>query len=141
MQRLGEEVRDCVSEMIGQNQEYLDELHELAETTLINLLATADTVRVKAAREVPGGSRERVTRTSRYIIVHSENGRIARIHSTNRGCHWAGVEVKQCKATDEITSDMYNRRCKFCWPSHIREPQIQEGSETRESDSSSEESE
>ena len=130
-----------VSKLIGLNQEYLNDLHELEETALVNLLATADTVRVRAAREVPGGSREKVTRSSKYLITYSENGRIARLHSTSRGCYWAGVEVRHCKAIDEVTSDMYNRRCKFCWPALITEPKIQEGSETGESDSSSEESE
>ena len=88
-----------------------------AESQPVSLLVQADAAKVQSiAGKAMGKTRNKVIREGRFIITYSRNGKVARLHSTRKKCYWAGVEVKDCKVVDEVTADMYNRRCKFCWP-------------------------
>ena len=91
--------------------------NEAAESQPISLLIQADAAKVQSiAGKATGKVRNRVVREGRFLITYSKNGRVSRLHSTDKKCYWAGVEVKDCKVVDEVSEDMYNRRCKFCWP-------------------------
>jgi hypothetical protein len=91
--------------------------NEAAESQPISLLIQADAAKVQSiAGKATGKIRNRVAREGRFLITYSKNGRVSRLHSTEKKCYWAGVEVKDCRVVDEISEDMYNRRCKFCWP-------------------------
>jgi hypothetical protein len=109
-----------------------------AESQPVSLLVRADSIQVQSiADKATGRPRSKVAREGHFLITYSKNRKVARLHRTGKGCYWAGVEVKDCKVTDEITADMYNRRCKFCWPELLPRTKTP-NSEDEETESSSE---
>ena len=114
-----------------------------SESAPLQLLANASSATVKSLSSGPCDAskpRERVVRKERFLITYSRNRKISRLHSTERGCYWAGIEVRDFWLGDVVDETLYNRRCKFCWPTLLRkevESVEEEGSGS--SDSSGEE--
>ena len=57
-----------------------------------------------------------VKRASLFMITHNASKTVARLHKVANGCRWAKLEMRDVKLTDDPLPDMYNRRCKFCFP-------------------------
>ena len=60
--------------------------------------------------------RARVERQARFLVTYSRKGKIARLHLIQGGCFWAHREILDSQMFEDIDETMYNRRCKFCFP-------------------------
>ena len=111
-----------------------------AESASLSLLAAASSARVKSFDPCPiekGVQRVKVSRKERFLITYSRNRRISRLHSTEKGCYWAGIEVRDFWIGDVVDETLYNRRCKFCWPSLLGKIKLQDHEEDSSSSSDS----
>jgi hypothetical protein len=109
-----------------------------SESAPLQLLANASCAVVKPLSSNPSDnskSRVKVVRQERYLITYSSNRRISRLHSTEKGCYWAGIAVRDFWLGDVVDETLYNRRCKFCWPTLLRKEFVEE--EVSESSDSS----
>ena len=87
--------------------------------------------------------RGRVPRGKKFVITYSKGRKTSRLHSTEKNCFWAIASVKDSEAFDYVSEDMYDYRCKFCWPELCKKAVDSEVDEVVDTgtDSSSEESE
>ena len=52
-----------------------------------------------------------------YLIVYSNNRKFARLHRLDDYCcPWTRTQVKDCAEVFQVKADMYDARCKICWP-------------------------
>jgi hypothetical protein len=108
-----------------------------AESAPISLLALASLAKIKPLHDNSsntGKAREKVCRQERFLITYSRNRKISRLHSTERGCYWAGVEVRDFWLGNEVDESMYNRRCKFCWPELLKKEECGSSSDEEDED-------
>jgi hypothetical protein len=70
-----------------------------------------------------------IAKHKRFLIVFTRNRHFARLHRVvNSNCPWVRNQVKDCIELDSVEPNLYDARCRICWP----EVAAQEG----ESDSS-----
>ena len=100
--------------------------------------STAESVLVASISDSGVIRRAKIRRTLRYLVTYSRGGSLARLHRTDANCYWAGVEVKDCQAFDEVDPSMYSHRCKFCWP-QLGNQEGESSSSSNEENSSSDE--
>jgi hypothetical protein len=56
-------------------------------------------------------------RAGKFLIVYTRNKAFARLHRiSNSNCPWIRVQVRDCLTTDRVNENMYDSRCKICWP-------------------------
>ena len=75
----------------------------------------------------PADPRLKLSRTKQFVIVYSRGRKFARLHRTDSNCPWSRHEVFDSIEIDAPLPEMYNARCKLCWPA-------QAGSAEEESD-------
>ena len=51
----------------------------------------------------------------KYLIVYSRNRKHAKLHKVG-GCAWTSVTLADSQEIINLSSTMYNSRCKLCWP-------------------------
>jgi hypothetical protein len=68
-----------------------------------------------------------------YVIVYSKGRRFARLHSVHSNCPWNKLDLTDNIAVHVPLPEMYNARCKICWPNTCQE-QVEMDSDQFESD-------
>ena len=63
------------------------------------------------------GVRKVVERNEKYLISYSKGRVHAKLHLAKGGCVWANSELLDFAVFTEVTPNLYDSRCKFCWPS------------------------
>lgn len=57
-----------------------------------------------------------VQRKAKFLVVYSKSKAFARLHRTDSNCQWTKLVVKDCKEFEAVSPEVYNARCKTCWP-------------------------
>ena len=57
------------------------------------------------------------SKQKRFLIVFTRNKHFARLHRIiNSNCPWVRNQVKDCIELDTVEPNLYNARCRICWP-------------------------
>ena len=99
------------------------------------LTETAELAASKASKRVRAG------REKKFVITYSRGRKTARLHSTEKSCFWAVATVRDAETFDFVSEDMYDFRCKFCWPELNVKSTLLDESKLREIESGSGEGE
>jgi hypothetical protein len=62
-----------------------------------------------------------VPRKAKFLIIYSRSKAFARLHRTDTNCPWTKLDVKDCSELEHVSPNMYDARCKLCWPRQTTE--------------------
>jgi hypothetical protein len=57
-----------------------------------------------------------VQRKAKFLVIYSKSKTFARLHRTDSNCRWTKQVVKDCREFEAVSPEIYNARCKTCWP-------------------------
>ena len=69
----------------------------------------------KPLRTPKRGRVERHKASDKFLIIYGRKRKFSRLHLMGK-CYWSRAEVRDCYATSTALPEMYNSRCKLCWP-------------------------
>jgi len=74
--------------------------------------------------------RKRVQRPEKFLITYNRGRKLARLHRTTDRCPWAKLELKDFTMHDTVVPEMYDRRCRLCWPNKAEDSEAMSESDT-----------
>jgi hypothetical protein len=77
----------------------------------------------------------------KYMIVYNKSRSFARLHLIGSKCRFTAFELKYYELFGEVTENMFNARCKTCWPRKGKDPTEETAEKSSDSESSSSSSE
>ena len=81
------------------------------------------------------GGRKALERQEKFLVNYSKGRVHGKLHLAKGGCVWANSELLDFAVFAKVTPDLYDSRCKFCWPLKT----LNEVNDSTESETSSEE--
>ena len=126
---------------LGPSMKKFADIENISRIAILERASHVETVGLRESFEKKASGRNTVKREKRFVITYDRNRRKARLHSTQRSCYWASVEVRDSESFDVVSTDMYSSRCKFCWPQFIKETADLRESESEDSSGDESESE
>jgi len=136
LQELRAELRECDGELPEELQELMMEEHEPqaleASATVDEATASGLVEHGTPPESGQGKRRKKVLRPEKFLITYNRGRKLARLHRTTDRCPWARLELKDFTVHDSVVPEMYDRRCRLCWPKKADGPGT-----TSESDTSS----
>ena len=107
---------------------------------LSDIVSRAAAVQTKTLQQSTETKHGKVMREKRFVITYSRGRKFARLHCTDKKCFWASASVRDSETFDVVRAEMYDSRCKFCWPELSKPVTVAESSNEESSEDDSDDS-